>query len=202
MKKIFTTFLMVSFVLTAQGSLTLSINNYDENDELIITDIINDTTIVVSDYEEDFFTGSYVMAVNGSLAIASAPADLTIRIARQAEGIHDEFCLGTCISGNGEISQEIPLYLNNMYNQWFTHFYPTEPSITVVAYTFDDGTDSAITLTVKYCYEMEDTAVENIVSTNAIDGIYNLLGQRMPTDDINELSKGIYIVNGKKFVKN
>lgn len=202
MKKIFTTFLMVSFVLTAQASFTLTQTIEDENGETTEVAITQDTTIIVSDYEEDFFSGAMVMSVKGAIEVSNTPATLSVRITRNNTELVDEFCLGGCFTSNGEVTQELTMPLFSNYNLWLTHLYPTEPSITVVAYTFDDGTDSAITLTVKYCYEMEDTAVENIVSTNAIDGIYNLLGQRMPTDDINELSKGIYIVNGKKFVKN
>jgi hypothetical protein len=31
--------------------------------------------------------------------------------------------------------------------------------------------------------------------------IYNLLGQRMSANDLSELPKGIYIINGKKYIK-
>jgi hypothetical protein len=31
--------------------------------------------------------------------------------------------------------------------------------------------------------------------------IYNLLGQRMPNNTLSELPKGIYIINGKKYIK-
>jgi hypothetical protein len=31
--------------------------------------------------------------------------------------------------------------------------------------------------------------------------IYNLLGQRMPSNELSELPAGIYILNGKKYIK-
>ena len=45
------------------------------------------------------------------------------------------------------------------------------------------------------------TKVEDVVFPPCNGKIYNLLGQRMFTDEISELPKGIYIINGKKFSK-
>jgi hypothetical protein len=56
----------------------------------------------------------------------------------------------------------------------------------------------AITLTIQYNYAM--TAVENVVAPQYNGKIYNLLGQEMPSKNLNELPKGIYIINGKKFI--
>lgn len=200
MKKIFMTLVMVGFVLTAQASFSLTWNYEDENEETIEVAITQDTTIVVSDYEKDFFAGGMVMSIEGNLNIDATPADFTVRIAREAAGLRDEFCLGNCVGGNGEKNQEIVTSLLSTNNTWYTHFYPTEPGINVIAYTFVDG-DKSITITVKYCYQMDDTAVEAVATPSYIKGIYNLLGQKMPTDNINELPAGIYVVNGKKIIK-
>lgn len=199
MKKIFTTFLMVGFVLTAQASFTLTQTIEDENGETTEVAITQDTTIIVSDYEEDFFSGAMVMSVKGAIEVSNTPATLSVRITRNNTELVDEFCLGGCFTSNGEVTQELTMPLFSNYNLWFTHLYPTEPSVTKIAYTFYNEED-AITLTVKYCYEMVD-AVENVVAPNQMEGIYNLLGQKMPTDDINDLPAGIYVVNGKKVIK-
>ena len=51
----------------------------------------------------------------------------------------------------------------------------------------------------------ETTAIWNAISGNddaevASKGIYSLSGQRMNATDTRSLPKGIYIVNGKKFI--
>lgn len=52
----------------------------------------------------------------------------------------------------------------------------------------------------------ETTAIWNAVIGNddnaevASKGIYSLSGQKMNVTDIRSLSKGIYIVNGKKYI--
>lgn len=201
MKKLFTSFLMVSFVLTAHASFSLTWNFEDENEETIEVAITQDTTLIVTDYEEDFFSGDIVMSVKGRLVVNSTPATITVNITRLETGIKDEFCMGNCVGGNLEKTQEIPVTLFNNSNPWYTHFYPSAPSITTMTYSFDDKAGKKITLTVKYCYEMTETAVENIENIATIQGIYSILGQRMPTNEISELPAGIYVVNGKKFIK-
>lgn len=200
MKKIFSIILMLSCILTAHASFTLTWDYEDENEGTIELSIIKDTTIIISDYKEDFFGDGMVMSIKGSLVVSKTPTNLTVGITRPTAGLKDEFCLGNCVSGNGEQTQVLTPTLLNENNIWYTHFYPTEPSVTTIAYRFDDG-ENAITVTVKYCYQMEDTAVENVTAGSSIKGIYNLLGQKMPTDDINELPNGIYVVNGKKHIK-
>jgi hypothetical protein len=49
--------------------------------------------------------------------------------------------------------------------------------------------------------EATGTAVEDVEIRPTSNVIYNLLGQKMPTTEISELPKGIYIINGKKFIK-
>lgn len=50
---------------------------------------------------------------------------------------------------------------------------------------------------------LDDTAIDDVVSVPARDvkGVYDLSGRRV-NDDVNSLPKGIYIVNGRKVVKN
>jgi hypothetical protein len=69
----------------------------------------------------------------------------------------------------------------------------------VISYEFNDGVNPSITLTIKYSYLM--TAVEDVVAPQHNGKIYNLLGQQMSTTDLSELPKGIYIINGKKVIK-
>ena len=48
MKKIFTTLLMASMLLTAHASMGLSISYWDEYDEEVITELPKHTTVVVT----------------------------------------------------------------------------------------------------------------------------------------------------------
>ena len=85
---------------------------------------------------------------------------------------------------------------------WSAHFFPKEPGVTTISYAFDDGCNclgGRITLTVKYCYLT--SAVESVVAPTTNGKIYNLLGQEMPTAELNELPAGIYVINGKKYIK-
>jgi hypothetical protein len=45
------------------------------------------------------------------------------------------------------------------------------------------------------------TAIEDVVAPQYNGKIYNLLGQEMPSTELSELPKGIYIINGKKIIK-
>jgi hypothetical protein len=45
------------------------------------------------------------------------------------------------------------------------------------------------------------SAIENVVTPQYNGKIYNLLGQEMPSTELSELPKGIYIINGKKIIK-
>ena len=195
MKKFLSTFFLASMMLSAYAGLGLTFVTVDENEEDIVTTITKDTTFIVTNYEEDW-DGNPEMTAKGE--VSSTSNKITVTIERSAEGLNDQFCLGACLQGNGEKTQveEFPL---GPVNIWFTHFYPTEPSETTIAYTFDDGVNPAITLTIKYSYLM--TSVEDIVAPQYNGKIYNLLGQEMPVSELNELPKGIYIINGKKYIK-
>lgn len=197
MKKFFTTFLMASMLLTAHASLELNVVVLDENEDEVDLPITKDTTITVSTYEEDFFTGEVVMSLYGDLSTTSK--DIKVTITRYVTGINDQFCMGSCYVGNGELKQELDLTLFQTPSSWFTHFYPTEASATPITYTFNDGVNAPIALTVRYCYLT--SAVDNVTSPNFDNNIYNLLGQQMPSNDLSELPAGIYIINGKKYVK-
>ena len=117
-------------------------------------------------------------------------------------GIIDQLCAaGNCVPGNGELTQVCEFVVGTMEMQrsWFTHYTPIEASNEEISYEFNDGVNPAITLTIKYSYLM--TAVEDVVAPQYNGKIYNLLGQEMPVSELNELPKGIYIINGKKYIK-
>ena len=197
MKKIFTTFLMASMLLTARAGMGLSISYFDENDEEVITEITKDTTIAVTEHEEDFISGKDVMSLMGY--VTPANKQLKVTIERSSIPSNDQFCLGSCFQSNGELKQELSIDLFSATGDWQTHFFPTEAGTTTIAYTFNDGVNPAITLTVKYCYLT--SAVEDVVAPQYNGKIYNLLGQEMPANELSELPKGIYIINGKKYIK-
>lgn len=65
MKKIFTTILLTSMLLSAYAGLNVTVNTWNENDEEVIMHITKDTTIVVTEFEEDMFSGDVVMGIRG-----------------------------------------------------------------------------------------------------------------------------------------
>lgn len=198
MKRIFTTILIANLLLTAHAGLTLTVNSENADGDEVITYITKDTTIVITDFEEDVFSGTVVMGVNGYL-YSSDTTKIQVTIERSQKGLKDEFCSGACTPGNGEVKQELTVEAATENNTWFTHYYPQTAGKETIAYSFDDGINPIITLTVEYNYNV--TAVEDVVVIPANNAIYNLLGQRMPSNDLSELPSGIYIINGKKYIK-
>lgn len=200
MKKIFTTIFVLSAALSMQAALHLTTEKWVE-DDLVSTEITESTTIIVNEYEWDEDLEEATMGVTGQLYSDESP-NITVTITRQNTGILDQFCAGgSCIYGNEELTQICELTIGSMpmERQWTTHLTIAEASTTTISYSFNDGVNPMITLTVKYCYLT--SAVENVVAPQYNGKIYNLLGQEMPATELSELPKGIYIINGKKYIK-
>lgn len=202
MKKIYTTILLLGMAISMSASFHLTIEKWVE-DDLVSTNITKDTTIVVSEYEYDEDLEEATMGVEGVM-YSDDTQDITVSITRSATGIFDQFCAaGNCVPGNSELTQELNFTVGTLSSmrRWFTHYTVYEAGTETIAYTFDDGINPTLTLTVKYSYKDENTAVEDVVVRPTDNAIYNLLGQRMPTNELSELPAGIYIVNGKKIIK-
>ena len=202
MKKIYTTILLLGMAISMSASFHLTIEKWVE-DDLVSTNITKDTTIVVSEYEYDEDLEEATMGVEGVM-YSDDTENITVTITRSATGIFDQFCAaGNCVPGNSELTQELNFTVGTLSSmrRWFTHYTVYEAGTETIAYTFDDGINPTLTLTVKYSYKDENTAVEDVVVRPTDNAIYNLLGQRMPTNELSELPAGIYIVNGKKIIK-
>lgn len=200
MKKILSTVFMLCAALSMQAALHL---NYEKwvDDEQVITEVTENTTILVTEYEWDEDLEEALMEVRGQL-YSDESQNISVTITRQSMGVIDQLCAaGNCVPGNGELTQvcDFTIGSNPMQRSWFTHYTPQEAGNEVISYKFNDGVNPTITLTIKYSYLM--TAVENIVAPQYNGKIYNLLGQEMPATELNELPKGIYIINGKKYIK-
>ena len=200
MKKIFTTFFVLLAALSLQAALHL---NYEKwvGDEKVVTEVIQNTTIIVTEYEWDEDLEEALMEVRGQL-YSDESNNITVTITRQSEGVIDQFCAaGNCVPGNGELNQvcEFVVGAMEMQRSWFTHYTPMEAGEEVISYEFNDGVNPTITLTINYSYKT--TAIDNVVAPQYNGKIYNLLGQEMPTNELSELPKGIYIINGKKYIK-
>ena len=202
MKKIFTIILVLCAAWSMQAGLHLSYETLAGDDYELVT-ITKDTTIVVTEYDYDEDLEETLMEVRGQL-YSDETENITVTITRQNTGIIDQFCAaGNCIPGNGELNQvcEFTVGTAAIQRSWFTHYTPNKPSTEVIVYTFNDGVNPTIKLTVRYSYEDDETAVEEVIARPNDNIIYNLLGQRMPTTYWEELSAGIYILNGKKYIK-
>ena len=200
MKKIFTLALVLCATLSMQAAFHLSINQLI-NDEEIATTITRDTSIIVADYEWDEDLEEATMGITG-LLYSDETQNITVTITRQSTGIIDQFCAaGNCVPGNGGLNQVCNFTIGTMAMQrsWFTHYTPLVAGNEVISYEFDDSINPTITLTIQYSYLM--TAVEDVVAPQYNGKIYNILGKLMPTTDLNELPTGIYIINGKKYIK-
>ena len=200
MKKFLSTIFVLCTALSMQAALHLNYEKW-EGDEKVVTEVTENTTITVTEYEWDEDLEEALMEVRGQL-YSDESQNITVTITRQSTGIIDQLCAaGNCVPGNGELTQVCEFVVGTMEMQrsWFTHYTPIEASNEEISYEFNDGVNPAITLTIKYSYLM--TAVENVVAPQYNGKIYNLLGQEMPVSELNELPKGIYIINGKKYIK-
>lgn len=202
MKKIYTTILLLGMTISMSASFHLTIEKWVE-DDLVSIDVTKDTTIIVTEYEYDEDLEEATMGVEGVM-YSDESQQITVSITRSAKGIFDQFCAaGNCVPGNSELTQELEFTIGSMatMRRWFTHYTVYEAGTETIVYSFNDGINPALTLTVKYSYMDEDTAVDNVVVLPTNNIIYNLLGQRMPTTNWEDLSTGIYIINGKKYIK-
>ena len=202
MKKIFTTFFVLCTALGLHAGLHLTVNQVIDDEE-VSTEITQNTTITVSEYEWDEDMEEATMGISGTL-YSDETENITVTITRQNTGIIDQLCAaGNCIFGNEELTQvcEFTVGTAAFQRSWYTHYTPIEAGTEPIVYVFNDGINPALTLTVKYSYKDENTAVDNVVMRPIDNIIYNLLGQRMPTTNWEELSAGIYIINGKKYIK-
>jgi hypothetical protein len=200
MKKFLTTIFVLCTALSMQAALHLNYEKW-EGDEKVVTEVTQNTTITITEYEWDEDLEEALMEVRGQL-YSDESNNITVTITRQSEGVIDQFCAaGNCVPGNGELTQvcEFVVGAMEMQRSWFTHYTPMEASNEEISYEFNDGVNPAITLTIKYSYMM--TAVENVVTPQHNGKIYNLLGQEMPATELSELPRGIYIINGKKYIK-
>ncbi len=203
MKKFYTTILLLGMAISMSASFHLTIEKWVE-DDLVSIDVTKDTTIIVTEYEYDEDLEEATMGVEGVM-YSDESQQITVSITRSAEGIFDQFCAaGNCVPGNSELTQELEFTIDTQctdMRRWFTHYTVDEAGTETIVYSFNDGINPALTLTVKYSYMDEDTAVDNVVVLPTNNIIYNLLGQRMPTTNWEDLSAGIYIINGKKYIK-
>ena len=200
MKKFLTTIFVLCAALSMQAALHVSYEKWVD-DEKVVTNVTENTTILVTEYEWDEDLEEALMEVRGQL-YSDESQNITVTITRQSTGVIDQLCAaGNCVPGNGELNQvcEFVVGAMEMQRSWFTHYTPMEAGEEVISYEFNDGVNPTITLTIKYSYLM--TAVEDVVAPQYNGKIYNLLGQEMPSTELSELPKGIYIINGKKYIK-
>ena len=200
MKKIFTTFFVLLAALSLQAALHL---NYEKwvGDEKVVTEVTQNTTIIVTEYKWDEDLEEALMEVKGQL-YSDETENITVTITRQSTGIIDQLCAaGNCVPGNGELNQvcEFTVGTAAFQRSWYTHYTPMEAGEEVISYEFNDGVNPTITLTINYSYKT--TAIDNVVAPQYNGKIYNLLGQKMSANELSELPKGIYITNGKKYIK-
>ena len=200
MKKFLSTIFVLCIALSTQAALHLNYEKW-EGDEKVVTEVTQNTTITITEYEWDEDLEEALMEVRGQL-YSDESQNITVTITRQSTGVIDQLCAaGNCVPGNGELNQvcEFVVDAMEMQRSWFTHYTPMEAGEEVISYEFNDGVNPTITLTIKYSYLM--TAVEDVVAPQYNGKIYNLLGQEMPSTELSELPKGIYIINGKKYIK-
>ena len=155
MKKFLTTIFVLCAALSMQAALHVSYEKWVD-DEKVVTNVTENTTILVTEYEWDEDLEEALMEVRGQL-YSDESQNITVTITRQSTGVIDQFCAaGNCVPGNGELNQvcEFVVGAMEMQRSWFTHYTPMEAGEEVISYEFNDGVNPTITLTIKYSYLM------------------------------------------------
>lgn len=161
--------------------------------------LTEDTYMRCSEFEEDTFGD---ISAEVRLRVFSDDAThITVKINRSNTLFSDNFCAGIkCMGSNEELEQLIEYDIASVeQREVVIHCYAYEEGAETISYTFSDGVNPEITLTIEFVYQA--TALEQTEVTPTAKGIYTVLGQRVVATSIDELPKGIYIVNGKKVVK-
>lgn len=159
--------------------------------------LTEDTYMQYSKFEEDF--GEIVAEVRLRV-FSDDTTHITVKINRSDTLFLDNFCAGqNCMSSNEELEQVIEYVPSVEERNVYLHCYAHKEGSETISYTFSDGINPEITLTVEFVYQA--TALEQTHCNPTAKGIYTVLGQRVAATSIDELPKGIYIVNGKKIVK-
>lgn len=125
-------------ILTTQ-QFTLSVNGIGE--------ITHDTTITITDIEENIFTGKPQMGIDGVLAFDGT---LYVDIQREDTNVDDQFCCADkCINSDGERIQQLDFNVKGI-SSWFTHLTPEETKDYTITYTFNSHSTKPLRLTVVY----------------------------------------------------
>ncbi|MGN1240205.1 MAG: hypothetical protein ACI4TV_04955 [Paludibacteraceae bacterium] len=194
MKKLFTSVLCMTMAIASHASLNVFINQAGDEGATLT----EDTKITITEFVEEF--GEITTEVSGNVN-SNESNNLKVTIHRSDTVYFDSFCSGVnCIPTNNLFTQEIGFTVSNPTESVIRiHYNPIEEGTETISYTFSDGVNKDITLTVDYVYSA--TAFTQTEVNPTAKGIFTILGQRIAATSLDELPKGIYIVNGKKVVK-
>ena len=189
-------FLFLTSLMLA-NAVSAKLNVYAYAIDSILTE---DTSIEVTDFHQSFITGKMQAEVL-LRAYSDQSTHLTVTIQRSDTTYTDEFCAGSlCRPSNREYTQVIDYDVTTMQEREIQIDYnPIAEGMETIAYTISDGVNPEIKVSVDFVYQA--TALEQMEVHPTVKGIYTILGQRVVATSIDELPKGIYIVNGKKVVK-
>ena len=96
---------------------------------------------------------------------------------------------------------------NNGYDGKATDLFPAGATkyTKIANHTIEEIIETNGVIKFKYKGGVVETAVDDIASNEAIMAIYNILGQKQPTTNVNELSRGTYVImtttGSKKIVR-
>ena len=117
-----------------------------------VVPITKDTTIDISEYEENPLTGAQVMEISGFIRNVNG---FRVTVTRSEAGLKDELCAGIqCVPGDGEKKQDFDYKLPSGQTEadWYAHFTPAKEGTYTIAYQFQNYNRS-ITLTVNYNFK-------------------------------------------------
>ena len=194
MKKFF--LFLTTLMLATTVSAKLNVYAYP-----IDSFLVGDTNMEIKEFHKYVITGKMQAEVL-LRAYSDESNHLIVTIQRSDTTFIDEFCAGSlCRPSNKDFTQVVEYDVIDKVadSEIQIHYSPTEEGTETVSYTFSDGVNPDITLSIDFVYQA--TALEQTEINPTAKGIYTILGQRIAATSLDELPKGIYIVNGKKVVK-
>lgn len=162
MRKIFTVLVACLVMPVMASGLMIGIDGHEE-------EITDGCEVDITTTRVNPVTGVTEFQVDGT--VFTDQQSLTVTLTRDAAGLVDQLCVGSCLIGDGTTEQtmqfdQLPVNpgMPGMY-KWYAHFEPAEVGEHSITYLFSDG-ESNLTFTLHFIYN-GPMAIEDHHSTIA-----------------------------------
>ena len=179
---------LVAMMSTNAHALIVSVENEGEVEA-------EGMEITITEATTDPATGAAMMELKGNVLTEK---DLQVVISRSSSGLSDDFCCADeCTTGSGKQIDTLVFHPSGMAG-WYVHYRPVSGSKETISYIFSDGEES-YTITAHYDYSAQ--GIESTPAETLLRGVWTIGGMKIAEGDSTPLPAGVYIIDGKKQIK-